>query len=143
VADQPIPSRPPALQFSILYDNLATDPLGKPVLIGPYDEIRSNAPPPLNYVLLISNQWTNGQGAWRQHIEISDPNGAQFAASQETEFYLMSRATAARIDERFLAALHIPGRYTIRIFRNNDQVLEYFFAVRFPTENVGTDPGSA
>lgn len=129
--------------MSLLYEGIAFDPLGKPVFIGPYNQIQIAQPPPVNFLLLVSNQWTNGIGMHRDQTVITDPDGAQFVETDEVDFFLRDPASAHRIDHRMAVTLTKDGRYRVSVLGNGQVKLEYFFFVRFRAAvSVETAPGA-
>lgn len=129
-----IERRTPRLQFSVLCENVATDQRGSLALLGIFDGIKAqlaaNAPedyPPLPFAFFVVNQWTNGLGLFHQHTEIADPSGRDLVSSDESEFYLSSPSRSHRVQEHFRIGLREPGRYTVRVFLENECALEYHF----------------
>ena len=137
--ESPQTRREPVLQFSILYDQLGFDQLGKPILVGPYSQIRTTRPPPFNFLFLISNQWTNGLGSHEQQTTIIDPDDRRYP-SEPVQFHLANALAAHRVDHRFGITVQAEGRYRVEVTLNGHKVIEYFFAVRSsPPEQTGTD----
>lgn len=126
----------PQLQFSLLYSDLGFDQLGKPIFVGPYNEMQTSALP-VNVLLLISNQWTNGFGLHSQRTELADPDGQVLVASDDVEFFLKDAVSGHRVDHRFGVTLSEPGRYRIHVFVDDERVLEYFFLLRPPRQSPG------
>jgi hypothetical protein len=123
--------RDPTLQMSILYEQILFDPVGKPVFVGPFNQVQLAQPPPVNMLLLISNQWTNGMGLHQQQTVNTDPDGQTLVESDAVEFFLKDSAAAHRVDHRMAVTFSKDGRYRVRVARDGATAIEYFFFVRF------------
>jgi len=121
------PSKKPYLQMSLLYQNLALDELGRPIYMGIFNQ--AEVPIPASLLFVISNQYTNGFGAHRQHTVISDPDGEKFVESNESQFIMQNVLGGHRVDERFGVTFTKPGRYAVRVYLDGEKVIEYFFLI--------------
>jgi len=123
-------TRPPALQFTLLYEQLGFDQLGKPIFFGSFNNIQATLGFPFNALLLVSNQWTNGFGHHRQRTRITSPTEQVLVESDDVEFFLKDSLSSQRVDHRLGVTFAEDGRHKISVLLNDKVVLEYFFTVR-------------
>src|SRR5439155_22536329 len=114
--------------MSLLYQGLALDQLGQPIYLGIFNQIAGDLP--LQVLFVVSNQYTNGFGMHRQYTQVLDPDGTLMAQSDESQFLLQNVIGGQRIDERFGVQFSKEGRHTVRVFLNDQMVIEHFFMVR-------------
>src|SRR5207237_4492091 len=91
--------RDPQLQFSLLYQELGFDQLGKPIFVGPYNDIQVTGTP-INALLWVSNGWTNGFGLHTQRTAVVGPDDEELVVSDEVDFFLKDALAAHRVDQR-------------------------------------------
>lgn len=113
----------------MLYQEIGFDQLGKPIFIGPYNMMQTGSLP-VNALLLVSNQWTNGVGMHRQNSQILGPEDEVLIESDVVDFFLKDALAAHRVDHRMGVTFTSEGRYKIRVLLNDRAAIEYYFVVR-------------
>ena len=132
----------PTLQMSLLYERLLFDQLGRPAFVSPYNEIQSTEPPPMNMLLLVSNQWTNGVGHHRESTSLFGPRGELIVETDEVDFFLRDVSHAHRVDRRIGVTLLDDGRYRIHVACDGAGAIDHYFRVRFRAGPPAAEPES-
>jgi hypothetical protein len=126
----------PILQFSVLCDGVAQDPNGKMAFIGVFESLVRPATVPQFFIV---NKWINGQGTFRQSVEILTPdlrlNGGQPSLVQE--FALLSQAAGNLVVVGFVNyVFNDTGVYWVQIKLDDEMVMAYPLPVFQPSASI-------
>ncbi len=117
----------PALQFTLLCDDIRREDNGKFMFLGLFETIGGPHFPLKHPRLYVANRWCKGVGVFKEKIRlIEEENAATVIQSQETSFELKGiehyHTSINRFDGIVFPAA---GKYFVEILLDNDLVISY------------------
>lgn len=113
----------PALNYTILCDDVRQELGGKYSLMGLFEAIYANTFPAVHPRFAVVNEWTGGKGDFKLRIRLLSPDRSQVISESESKVSFFSETQRHRdISIRFNTTFKIPGTYWIEVLLNEDQI---------------------
>ncbi len=117
----------PDLQSSLLCDDVRQERNGKFILIGIFDAIGVPGFPAVFQRLCVVNRWCCGEGTFKQHSRIVNPDGNTVVISGKEVLVQLpeTEATATSVEFFLNVRFETEGTYWVEVLIENDLKLRY------------------
>jgi hypothetical protein len=112
----------PALNYTLLCDDVRQEMGGKFSLMGLFESIYSSTFPAMHPRFAIVNDWAGGKGEFNSRIRLLAPDQKQVLSESESKLNLFSESQHHRdISIRFNSTFNVPGTYWIETLLDGER----------------------